>query len=89
MSVNNPTPVWAVTARWDKGKGDGGLSLTYGSWSRGDMLSPLRDFCKPCFLVRSWYTKMIAIGLTGQSVRLFSPRIENISNVLKVAKEYK
>ena len=40
------------------------------------MLPPARDFCKPCFLGRLWYTKTIAIVLTEQFLRLFGPRVE-------------
>ena len=41
------------------------------------MLPPSREFCKPCFLVRLWYTKTIAIVLTDQFLRLFGPMVEN------------
>ena len=47
----------------------------------GVICSPPRDFCKPCFLVRLWYTKTIAIVLTEQFLRLFGPRVENILNI--------
>ena len=47
----------------------------------GVICSPPRDFCKPCFLVRLWYTKTIAIVLTEQFLRLFGPRVENKLNI--------
>ena len=47
----------------------------------GAICFPPRDFCKPCFLVRLWYTKAIAIVLTEQFLRAFGPRVENKLNI--------
>ena len=45
------------------------LGQQYSPWARGDMLPPPpRDFCKPCFLVRLWYTKIIERNYSDKNI---------------------